>query len=385
MSSSVDSCLSSLAQRLPNELKQYPNVFKQLYDSKLWHELTLEVERFSATPGGQKELPLVFEFVNTWEPKMSPFSYTKIAVKTAEQLSPQEGVSLMDKVMNKYKGKEKPELKAVFILAAVECAHFHIVLGHLDKGKELLDEAKPILDNLMGLDLHIHVAYYRVASELAKAKSDYSGFYRASMSYLSYVDVDSLLSESPAAMRERAHDIIVSGLLSEEVYNFGDLLGNAKLLSMLDGTDYSYLPALLDAFNSGDLDCASRLASKVSNHPLLKTHSEFLDSKLKLMALAEGLFAAYKTTHDIPLAEVAKLCRSSIDDAESLLLDAMALELFKGRIDQVNQTLHIEWVPSQYLNAQQTRELRESFESWLEQVQQAVTFVTEQMPESVIV
>ena len=42
--------LSELRKQFPIELQEYLNVFEDLYDRKLWHQLTLKIEEFFSKP-----------------------------------------------------------------------------------------------------------------------------------------------------------------------------------------------------------------------------------------------------------------------------------------------------------------------------------------------
>lgn len=76
---------------------------------------------------------------------------------------------------------------------------------------------------------------YAPCRVLTQAKAEYSEFYNTSLLYLACVDIDSDLG--PAQRVERAHDLAISALLGETIFNFGELVRTC-LLALLFQTRY---------------------------------------------------------------------------------------------------------------------------------------------------
>lgn len=60
------------------------------------------------------------------------------------------------------------------------------------------------------------------SSSVAQAKADYGDYYKTSLLYLACVDVETDLTEAERV--QRAHDLALAALLSESIYNFGELV-----------------------------------------------------------------------------------------------------------------------------------------------------------------
>jgi len=86
----------------------------------------------------------------------------------------------------------------------------------------------------------------------------------------------------------RAYDLSIAALVSDTIYNFGELLLHPILDSLVK--DDAWLRDLLFAFNRGDLTAYDVLAGHISSNPLLKEHSGGLRQKIYLAALTETVF-----------------------------------------------------------------------------------------------
>ncbi|KAJ3016948.1 UNVERIFIED_CONTAM: 26S proteasome regulatory subunit, partial [Siphonaria sp. JEL0065] len=78
--------LSKAKQSAPAELKEYFGQFEDLYDRKLWHQLTVALTKFATLPAAAPYLvPVYTEFVSEWQKRMNQLSlvqYVTIASRT---------------------------------------------------------------------------------------------------------------------------------------------------------------------------------------------------------------------------------------------------------------------------------------------------------------
>ena len=63
------------------------------------------------------------------------------------------------------------------------------------------------------------------------------------------------------------------------------------------------------------------------------------------------------------------------DDVEMLVMKAMSLELVKGAIDEVDQTVEIEWIMPRYLSSEHLKILVDRIGEWEEKVDNVVRLV----------
>ena len=63
-----------------------------------------------------------------------------------------------------------------------------------------------------------------------KAKAEYAPYYRNSLLYLACVDLEKDMS--PEERLIRAHDLSVSALLGDTIYNFGELVSGPMMMKL---------------------------------------------------------------------------------------------------------------------------------------------------------
>ena len=73
----------------------------------------------------------------------------------------------------------------------------------------------------MQVDPAVSAAVHNVAALYAKARQDFSGYYRAALQYLCYVTVEDLPEDERVAL---ARDISLAALLGESIFSFAELL-----------------------------------------------------------------------------------------------------------------------------------------------------------------
>ena len=379
----VDAVVDELAKKLPADLVHYPQDMKRLYDGKLWHELSRLLIQFANEPVARVTLPWLFaSFIGDLFLNLSPEAYCHVAIAAASVYgSSNDAISILQDTLTRFRNtKQTGNVKAVIVLTGCALAD-QLLPADIKAARDILQkECKPIIDNMMGLDNKVHKAYYRSLVNLAKAKGDFEGFYDAAMSVLSFIDADEQLSA------DWCHDLIVSALLSRKVYSFAKLLNyQSVILEPLGKQGYNWLWDLIEAFNCGDVEKAGILLAK-NQHAVLLQHGKHLQEKLSLMALAVSVFefVALRGNRDIPLDELAgKLNFKNAGEAERLLLKAFAYDILSGKIDGLNNRVHISNVQPRHLSMDQIAELQTSFEAWRDQIDQMIVYVRENAPATV--
>ncbi len=62
-------------------------------------------------------------------------------------------------------------------------------------------------------------------------------------------------------------------------------------------------------------------------------------------------------------------------------MKALSVGLIKGRIDGVNQTVHVSWVQPRVLGIDQIEKMRDRLQEWTRQVHQTLVYVEQGSPE----
>ncbi|KAL9544038.1 hypothetical protein MBANPS3_007825 [Mucor bainieri] len=382
----VPKFLNEERQKTPAQLQQYYTTFEDLYERKLWHQLTTKILEFFKEPeSAPYQISLFQNFVAEWEDKTNKLSLVSIALQAAKQFSGKlniyvdcagrghlnESVSFLDEIIKKV---DTPETKDVYVLALMESAQFKLKLNQTDDVKKAIDESEKILDGFDSVDTAIYASFYRVSAEYYKVKANYAQYYKSALLYLACVDVEEL---SASDRVERAYDLSLSALLGDMIYNFGELLMH-PILDSLTGTEHDWLRSLLFAFNAGDIGKFEALVPHFTKQPLLQQNQGALRRKICLMSLIEAVFRRSTDNRSIPFSEIAAETRLSIDEVEHLVMKALSLNLIRGSIDQVDQIVVVTWVQPRVLDRDQIEGMRRKLTEWDNQVKKISAFVGEQ-------
>ncbi|KAJ1970461.1 26S proteasome regulatory subunit [Dimargaris xerosporica] len=389
-------------KRVPASLQSFYADFEGLYDLKLWHQLTLKAEEFARqAEAGPFLIPLYEHFVVDWEKKMNQVKLVLIAVATARQYRDfRQALEFMRTIQGKVSHDDSQD---AYVLAQLEAGHFELLLGNLDATLVALEASEKILDGFNSVEPVIHASFYRVAADYNKAKADFGQYYKNALLYLACVSLDDL---SAAEKTERAHDLALAALLSEKIYNFGDLLVH-PILDVLKGTEHAWLCDVLAAFNAGEIAKFDSFAGNFNKQvrvgrninsvafypsfssarrglaltPLLQSHLAFLRQKVCLMTLIEVMFKHISHTRHIGFDSVAQAVRLPLDEVEHLVMKALSLGLIRGSIDQVEQAVNLEWVQPRFLDKTQIKAMAEQLDQWKDKVHQMVVQMEQQSPE----
>ncbi|RUS25028.1 hypothetical protein BC938DRAFT_472729, partial [Jimgerdemannia flammicorona] len=358
-------------QTAPHDLQHYFITFEDLYDRKLWHQLTLKVEEFIAEPASAIfQIPLYQHFVADWEEKMNKLKMVTIGLTAAKQYAdPSDAIAFLTALIAKV---DTSTTRDAYVHAVMETAHYRLRSGQTEETKDAIDRCEKLLDSFDAVETLIYASFYRVSAEYYKAKADYAQYYKNALLFLACVNIDTDLTAEERV--ERAHDLSIAALLGDTIYNFGELLMH-PILDSLMGTTYDWLKGLLIAFNAGDIGKFESLAPKFPAEPLLQHSLPALSRKICLMSLVEAVFSRDADDRHIPFAAIAAETRLPVDEVEHLVMKALSLKLIKGSIDQVAALVKVEWVQPRVLDRTQIEGMRGRLMSWEQDVGRTAGFV----------
>lgn len=140
------------------------------------------------------------------------------------------------------------------------------------------------------------------------------------------------------------------------------------ILSALEGTGDAWLGALMRAFNAGDVDSFNALLADhredVAQRPAMVAGLPAMKQKIALLCLVELVFRRSAADRALTFAEVAQATRMPVSEVEWLLMRAMAVDLIRGSIDQVEGVVHVSYVQPRVLDDGQTTTLRDQLAAW---------------------
>ncbi|KAJ9057697.1 26S proteasome regulatory subunit [Entomophthora muscae] len=351
--------LLTMKEQIREDLKFYFDDFLDLHDRKLWHQLTLKLEKFVLDPNsGPYLLPFFEHFVKTLQSKINPLKYVSIALVVAHQCeNSARSIEFLNETAEKM---DAPSSREAHILASMEIASHILLSGSSEGVKAIVEKCQEALDRLPHVETIIYAHFYRVAAELYKAQGDFAKYYNHSLLYLSCINVEDLLEKEKVS---RAYDLSLSALLGDTIYNFGELLMHPVSESLKD-SEHDWLYKLLLVFNRGEIGKFDSLVPHFSKQPLLETHMESLKKKLILMALVEYIFNQKTDSRVLSFQSIAQECRITLIEVEHVIMRALSLGLIKGSIDQVTQTVSVSWVQPRYLDKTQLSTLHEKLKAW---------------------
>ena len=86
--------------------------------------------------------------------------------------------------------------------------------------------------------------------------------------------------------------------------------------------------------------------------------------KIKIMAFAELVFTLPKNDRIVTFAQVSKTTSIPMTLVELMVIKAMSLDLLKGSIDEVAQTVSITWIQPRVLNKERIATMKRKFFDW---------------------
>ncbi|XP_073154556.1 26S proteasome non-ATPase regulatory subunit 13 homolog B [Henckelia pumila] len=369
------------------ELSEWYSSLSDLYQRKLWHELTLKLEQFVALAvfqAGDALIQLYHNFITDFETKINLLKLAHFAVIVSRQYSEKEAaVEYLEGVIAKLRDTKEMRIEEPILYIKVQIGTLKLEQGDQKECKKLLDEGKCTLDSMTDIDPSVYASFYWVSSQYHKSRQEFAEFYKSALLFLAYTAVDSL---SESFKLDLAFDLSLSALLGENIYNFGELLAHPIIKSLL-GTKVGWLYYIIEAFNSGDLIRYQELCNvhgaALRTQPALVQNEKKLLEKINILCLMEIIFSRSSDDRTIPLSVIADRTKLTVEDVEYLLMKSLSVHLIEGIIDQVEGTVYVSWVQPRVLGIPQIKSLRNRLDNWVDKVHTALLSVEAETPDLV--
>ncbi|KAL8141738.1 hypothetical protein V2J09_014770 [Rumex salicifolius] len=376
--------LESLRNAHP-ELSEWYTTLADLYQKKLWHQLTQKLEQFVALAvfqAGDALIQFYHNFITDFETKINLLKLAHFAVIVSRRYAEKEAaISYLEGVIEKLRETREVRIEEPILYIKMQIASLKLEHGEPKECKKLLDDGKTTLDSMTDIDPSVYASYYWVSSQYYKSHQEFADFYKNSLLYLAYTSVDTL---SDSFKLDLAFDLSLSALLGDNIYNFGELLAHPIINSLL-GTKVEWLYYILQAFNSGDLVRYQELCrvhgEALNAQPALVANEKKLLEKINILCLMEIIFSRASEDRTIPLSVIADRTKLSVEDVEYLLMKSLSVHLIEGIIDQVEGTVHVSWVQPRVLGISQIKSLRDRLDSWVGRVHTALLSVEAETPD----
>ncbi|ODQ65237.1 PCI-domain-containing protein, partial [Nadsonia fulvescens var. elongata DSM 6958] len=360
----VPTILATLRMEADPELAPQFYTMEDLWERKLWHQLTSALAEFFRDP---LSIPLRIrvysQFISFFQNKINQLKLVTFGLSAATQYNDaNEALEFLSVLSDKV---NTPSTQDAYVFSQIEIARVKLSLKDFDGARSVLDSASSILDKFDSTESIINAAFYGVNSDYYMAKGEFSAYYRHALLYLACADLSLL---SIVEIQKIAYNLCIAALLGDEIYNFGELLLHPVLDSLKD-TEYSWLRDLLLAINAGDIPSFENLVQNLSKQPILENAAPFLKQKICLTALIEAVFKRPSTDRTLTFETIAKETYIVNDEVEHLVMKALSLGLIRGLIDEVSQTVAITWLQPRVMNKLQIGNMREKLLQWDQEVE----------------
>lgn len=384
---SHDAKTQSILAFLEGQAAAYPTLsgelsqMSDLYQRKLWHQLTLALQSVAAMEAAATLLqPLYDTFVTDFKHKINKLALAQLQIAVAKQMADAEKRTFFCTQAAEETGKDDKQASS-YILC--ELARLHLDASQVEECKTQLDAAAAYLESAAGVDLSVQAAYYRSWAAYYKVKGPAAEFYKHALLLLAY---EPLSAMSNAEALTISFDLGIAALVGDGLYNFGELLQH-PVVATLEATEFGWLADLLRAFNAGDIAQYESLVqvhgAKLQEQPALLANTTFLKEKITLMCLTETLFQRIGPSGDrtVPFEVIASAAKLPVEQVELLIMRALSLKLIRGVIDQVDQTLRVTWVQPRVLQTAGIGLMSERLQTWCGTVNKTLLFLENETPE----
>mmetsp|Transcript_31111 Transcript_31111/g.80344 ORF Transcript_31111/g.80344 Transcript_31111/m.80344 type:complete len:388 (+) Transcript_31111:285-1448(+) len=363
-------------------LGEYFSRFADLYQRKLWHQLTLLLEEAIALPefqAGDLLVQLYASFVSDFAYKINLLQLAHIVTAVAKRYGDLgAAAAFIEGEAAKLKEQKLPRSEQPVLYLAMQVAQYHLQMGEVTKCRDAVAEGKAALDAIDDVDPSVSASVHYVSSQYHKHAKNFAEFYKSSLLYLAYVSSDVLPAEYKVSL---AVDISLAALLGENVYSFGELLQH-PIINALEGTPYAWLREFIHCFNAGDLhrydELCTQHAAVLNAQPALVENERFLREKITIMSLLALIFSLPSENRIIALQTIADRAKLSLDGVEFLLMKTMSKHLIEGVIDQVDGSVAVSWVQPCVLTMPQISELKARLGGWIGKVDGATLVLEEE-------
>eukprot|EP00189_Rhodosorus_marinus_P010031 CAMPEP_0184738272 /NCGR_PEP_ID=MMETSP0315-20130426/967_1 /TAXON_ID=101924 /ORGANISM="Rhodosorus marinus, Strain UTEX LB 2760" /LENGTH=384 /DNA_ID=CAMNT_0027205917 /DNA_START=55 /DNA_END=1209 /DNA_ORIENTATION=- len=346
----------------------------ELYQKRLWHQMTMELRRITKDETVAEMLPLYPNFVQEFEGKLNPVELIGWAVDVSRGFcsTPTGALEFLTPFLDEAQMAMRSTPAKILLLS--EIAGLKLTLNVHEESKMAITTARELVEGQLELPGHIHSAFYRSAAEFHKIVGSAAEFYRNALQFLSYTKPESLSKEEQL---QWAFDLGNAALVGEDIYNFGELLAHG-VISALEGTEHQWLLDLLRAFDRGELtkfeEICSAANDKMIQQPVLVAHRELIRQKITILALMELAFTR-TAGRTITFAEISETCRLPESEVEFLLMRALSLKLISGTIDGVDRCITITRVQPRVLGRDPIRLMAERLDEWSAEVNETLLLV----------
>lgn len=346
---------------------------KRTNNKRLWHQLTKALRKFVILDEVQTYLVDFFNnFLKSVQSRINSFQYVEMVLFVVRNMSNMDdALKCLDDV-NEQVSSDKLAAQLIKITKATIILENKSDEMSLRTVRTIVNELSPELEKEDGVNA-VHSRFYEMAAHYYSKQSNHASFYRNTLRYLGCRELENNDSGADSNKFESSFEpvgfkLCLAALLADNVYNFGELLQHGILEPVRNGPN-KWIVELLEAFNSGDINIIKGLSHVWENQADLSMHKDRLVEKWMLSALMEAVFSRASKDRVLPFSYITQRTGLENDKVEWLVMRALALDLVKGSIDQVEQTATLTWVQPRVLDKNQISLMAGRVNGWVRDVE----------------
>eukprot|EP01094_Clydonella_sp_ATCC50884_P015954 TRINITY_DN2662_c0_g1_i1.p1 TRINITY_DN2662_c0_g1~~TRINITY_DN2662_c0_g1_i1.p1 ORF type:complete len:442 (+),score=165.17 TRINITY_DN2662_c0_g1_i1:198-1328(+) len=333
----------------------------RFHEQKLWHQLSEALmEVLQKEEHDAKFLSELYEnFLKSFQKKLNALRLAQMVVIIGAKFEKGEKKALLEQTCEVVQESRE----------AVAFLKSHIALVLLGEGstvacRDLLDEVRETLDDIVGADATVYVAYYDAKARYHKENGPFEEYYRNGLMCLAYLPLSKL---SQTEQQETAFSLCIASLVGEGIYSFGELLSQ-PIMESLVGSDKEWIVKVVNAFNSGDIKAYGALQkeykAQLNAESVLVENIQSMREKISVLCLMEEVFKRPSDERTISFDAIASVAELEANEVEFLLMKALASKLVRGKINEVEQNVTFSWVQPRALSLEQIAALRDRVGAW---------------------
>lgn len=378
-STNVDELFKTLMDTYPDTVVHIQKIL-QLSADKMYHELAEEFFEFIQEPNLSSihKLKFFLQFITGYKEKISPIKFVQMLGYITQLLDTNDAA----KLYYIYKDYASIDLEANLLFM---CNRVEILteIGLFKKCEAILSEVKSKLDENEGVELQIFVSFHRNSAKLYKKMNRLTDFYKHATLYLSYTQLSTLKDEKYTL----AYDMAIAAILSPDVYEFAELLEMPIIKENLQYGENNWLYEILVEFRKGNIRGFCYLLEKYQyqiSQSELKYHKDAMREKITLLALMELAFNRPKKMRKFTFSEIAEYCQVQDDQVEQIVMLSMSNNLIKGRIDEVEKIVNINYIKPGILDNAGLEVMRRRIDVWSESAKELLLYLEKITPELLV-
>mmetsp|Transcript_49087 Transcript_49087/g.60319 ORF Transcript_49087/g.60319 Transcript_49087/m.60319 type:complete len:380 (+) Transcript_49087:52-1191(+) len=342
------------------------------YKRKLWHQLTNTINEM-LKKNSEASLGIDFiifeeKFIREFRKSMNLLSYASIIIEIASQTCVNnDGLAL--KLLSQ--GLDFVKDNNAKLLIRSKMAYYYMNTDIKKTINDLNDIFDDINKSVKAPPAVVYSEYYLSSALLYKQQNNPEKFYTNAMGYLGYSNINDVSN-----ILLWANDIVIAALVSKRFFDFGEL-SLLPAIQKLKGTPREWVFNIVKAYINADVNYYNQITkthkNELETESLLKGRKHILDEKIQLLTLVRLAFDKPSFERILTFDEIIKVTKSTKDEVELMVMKAMSLELLSGIIDEIDETVSINYVKPRILDLNEIKNITSKVDKWVSKIETTST------------